>query len=73
MVLAELVGIFILILSAVYIYYKYVLFNFWRKRGVFYVEPIVPAGNVTAFVMGKQSVGKYLCYRLLIMYLLIMR
>jgi len=57
--LAELIGILIIALSVVYIYYKYVLFNFWRKKGVFYVEPVVPAGNVTAFVIGKISVGKY--------------
>ncbi|XP_012526373.1 probable cytochrome P450 6a14 isoform X2 [Monomorium pharaonis] len=57
MVLVELTGIFIVILSIVYIYYKYVIFNFWRKRGVFYVEPVVPTGNVTDFVTEKVQVG----------------
>lgn len=60
MLLAELIGIFIIALSVVYIYYKYVLFNYWRKKGVFYIEPTVPAGNLTAYVTGKLSVGKYL-------------
>ena len=59
MVLAELIGAFIVILSIVYIYYKYVIFNFWRKRGVFYIEPVVPIGNVTPLVTGKAQVGKY--------------
>ncbi|XP_012222539.1 probable cytochrome P450 6a14 [Linepithema humile] len=58
MLVAELIGILIVALSVVYIYYKYVLFNFWRKKGVFYVEPLVPAGNLTAFVTGKLSVGE---------------
>lgn len=58
--LTELIGVFIIVLSIVYIYYKYVIFNFWRKKGVFYVEPIVPAGNLTALVTGKLSIGEYL-------------
>ncbi|XP_036150646.1 cytochrome P450 6k1-like isoform X2 [Monomorium pharaonis] len=57
MVLAELIGAFIVILSVVYIYYKYVIFSFWHKRGVFYIEPVVPTGNVTPLVTGKAQVG----------------
>lgn len=57
--LTETIGTFIAILSVVYIYYKYVIFNFWRKKGVVYVEPIVPAGNLTALVTGKISIGEY--------------
>lgn len=60
MLLMELIGIFIVVLIIVYTYYKYVLFNFWRKRGVFYVEPIVPTGNIGALVTRKVSIGKYL-------------
>lgn len=60
MLLIELIGVLIIALTVVYIYYKYVLFNFWRKKGIFYVEPVVPAGNLTEFVTGKLSVGKYL-------------
>ncbi|XP_039312609.1 probable cytochrome P450 6a14 [Solenopsis invicta] len=59
MVLAELIAGFIVILSSVYIYYKYVIFNFWRKRGVFYIEPAVPVGNVTPLVTGKAQVGVF--------------
>jgi len=58
MLLTELIGAFIIALSVTYIYYKYVLFSFWRKKGIFYVEPTVPAGNLTAFVTGKLSVGE---------------
>ncbi|XP_011705562.1 PREDICTED: probable cytochrome P450 6a20 [Wasmannia auropunctata] len=59
MVLTELIGTVILALSIVYIYYKYVIFNFWRKKGVFYVEPVVPTGNVTALITGKVQVGVF--------------
>ncbi|XP_071648319.1 probable cytochrome P450 6d4 isoform X2 [Temnothorax longispinosus] len=57
MVLAELVGVFIIALSIVYIYYKFVIFNFWRKRSVFYIEPVVPTGNITALITGKKQIG----------------
>lgn len=60
MVLVELIGASIVFLSIVYIYYKFVIFNFWRKRGVFYVEPVVPTGNVTDLITGKVQVGEYL-------------
>lgn len=69
MLLAELIGVFIITLSVVYIYYKYVLLNYWRKKGVFYVEPTVPAGNLTPYVTGKVSVGEYLYIKLIIMHL----
>ncbi|XP_011702969.1 PREDICTED: cytochrome P450 6k1-like [Wasmannia auropunctata] len=57
MVLAELIGAFVVVLSIVYIYYKFVIFNFWRKKGVFYVKPVVPTGNLTALVIGKAQIG----------------
>ncbi|KAL6448753.1 hypothetical protein ACFW04_000513 [Cataglyphis niger] len=59
MLLMELIGIFIVVLIIVYTYYKYVLFNFWRKRGVFYVEPTVPTGNIGALVTKKVSIGEF--------------
>ncbi|XP_036148779.1 probable cytochrome P450 6a20 [Monomorium pharaonis] len=60
MVLAELIGIFIIALSIIYIYYKYVIFNFWYKKGVFYVKPTVPTGNVSSFITGKIQIGVFL-------------
>lgn len=60
MVFAELTGAFIVILSILYIYYKFVIFSFWRTRGAFYVEPVVPTGNITALITGKKQVGEYL-------------
>ncbi|XP_011706771.1 PREDICTED: probable cytochrome P450 6a14 [Wasmannia auropunctata] len=57
MVLAEIIGTFIVALGIAYIYYKFVIFSFWRKKGVFYVEPVVPTGNVTSLITGKVQIG----------------
>jgi len=59
MVLAELIWAFIIALSILYIYFKFVIYNFWRKRGVFYVEPVVPIGNIIAVASGKKQIGMY--------------
>lgn len=59
MLIVATIGVSIVALVLGYIYYKYVIFNFWRKKGVFCVEPVVPTGNVTDFVTGKISGGKY--------------
>lgn len=52
------IGASIVALILSYIYYKYVIFDFWRKKGVFYIEPIVPTGNITDFITGRISAGK---------------
>ncbi|XP_020281109.1 probable cytochrome P450 6a14 [Pseudomyrmex gracilis] len=58
MLLVGLITALVVALCSVYIYYKFVVFNFWRKKGVFYIDPIVPAGNVTSLILGKISVGE---------------
>jgi len=60
MLIAELIGIFIVVLIIVYTYYKYVLFNYWRKRNIFYIEPVVPTGNIGAIVTKKKTIGEYI-------------
>ncbi|GAB1868967.1 Probable cytochrome P450 6a14 [Camponotus japonicus] len=59
MLIAELIGVFIVTLIIVYTYYKYVLFNYWRKRDVFYIEPVVPIGNLGALITKKVSIGEF--------------
>ncbi|XP_020281100.1 probable cytochrome P450 6a13 [Pseudomyrmex gracilis] len=58
MLLVGLITAFVVGLCSVYVYYKFVVFNYWRKKGVFYVEPVVPTGNVTPILTGKLSVGE---------------
>lgn len=58
MVLATLIGIVIVALSIFYIYFKFVIYGFWRKRGVFYIKPIVPIGNIIDLVARKKQIGK---------------
>ncbi|TGZ47866.1 hypothetical protein DBV15_09201 [Temnothorax longispinosus] len=54
MVLVKLIGTFIVVVSIFYIYYKYVIFNFWRKKNVFYPTPVIPTGNITAHMCRKN-------------------
>lgn len=60
MVLAEIIGVFIVALTVLYIYYKYVIFKFWHKKGIFYIEPVIPTGNITALITGRKQIGEYL-------------
>ncbi|XP_072764861.1 probable cytochrome P450 6a14 [Anoplolepis gracilipes] len=59
MVLAELITIVIVALIIIYTYSKYILFNYWRKKNVFYVEPVVPTGNIGSLLTSKVSVGEF--------------
>ncbi|XP_036146803.1 probable cytochrome P450 6a20 [Monomorium pharaonis] len=59
MVLAELIGIFITALTIIYIYYKYMIFNFWHKKDVFYVKPVIPIGNISPLITGKVQIGVF--------------
>ncbi|XP_025263019.1 probable cytochrome P450 6a14 [Camponotus floridanus] len=59
MLFAELIGIFIVALIIAYTYYKYVLFNYWRKRNIFYIKPVVPTGNIGSIVTKKRTIGEF--------------
>ncbi|XP_020281104.1 probable cytochrome P450 6a14 [Pseudomyrmex gracilis] len=59
MLLVGLITALVVALCSVYMYYKFVVFTFWRKKGVFYIEPVVPVGNVASLVIGKVSVGEF--------------
>ncbi|XP_020281147.1 probable cytochrome P450 6a14 [Pseudomyrmex gracilis] len=58
MLIIGLITALVVALCSVYIYYKFVVFNFWRKKGVFYIEPVVPTGNMTSLVTRKISMGE---------------
>lgn len=59
MLIIGLITAIVVALCSIYVYYKFVLFNFWRKKDVFYIEPVVPIGNVAPVLRGKKSIGKY--------------
>ncbi|XP_072764790.1 probable cytochrome P450 6a14 isoform X1 [Anoplolepis gracilipes] len=59
MVLAEVIVTFIATLIIIYTYYKYVLLSYWRKKGVFYVEPVVPTGNIGSLITSKVSFDEF--------------
>ncbi|XP_070528191.1 probable cytochrome P450 6a23 isoform X3 [Cardiocondyla obscurior] len=62
MIYTLLLAVLIALLSIVYIYYKYVVFNIWRKKGVLCIEnPVVPLGTLPIpIVTGKQHFGLFL-------------
>ncbi|XP_076173237.1 putative cytochrome P450 6a20 [Ptiloglossa arizonensis] len=55
----EILSFAILIITGLYIYYKFYVFNFWRKRGVFYIKPSFPTGNILPLVTGRTSQAKF--------------
>ncbi|XP_020281106.1 probable cytochrome P450 6a14 [Pseudomyrmex gracilis] len=58
MFLIGLITAFVVALCFLYSYFKFVVFTFWRKKGVFYIDPVVPTGNVTSLLIGKISLGE---------------
>lgn len=56
--ISDILAISSVIIAGWYIYYKLHIFKFWQKRGVFYVEPTFPTGNIMPIVIGKRSQGK---------------
>lgn len=46
-----------IIIAGIYMYFKKILYSYWEKRGISYLEPTVPLGNLTQHFMGKISIG----------------
>ncbi|XP_078043581.1 cytochrome P450 6k1 isoform X2 [Augochlora pura] len=57
--ISEIFGATILVISALYIYYKIYVFAFWRKKGVYNVEPTFLTGNMMPLLTGKISQGDF--------------
>jgi len=55
--LIEVLITILIILIITYVYHKYVISNFWRKRNVFYVDPS-SAKNYLAATFGQIAMGK---------------
>ncbi|XP_044006806.1 cytochrome P450 6a2-like [Aphidius gifuensis] len=53
----ELIGGLLIIIGAVYLYFKNVVYKYWEKQGVHYVEPTFLIGNSAELMMGKKSMG----------------
>ncbi|KAG7206083.1 hypothetical protein KM043_003478 [Ampulex compressa] len=47
------------LLVGIYFYYKYVIFDFWRKRGVFCEEPSVPLGHARTLFTGRRPISEF--------------
>lgn len=57
-ILSQLFGALFLIVITIYLYFKLIAFNFWKKKGVPYEEPTFPAGNISDSILNKKSIGK---------------
>lgn len=57
-ILSELFGFVFLIVITIYLYFKLIAFNFWRRKGVPYEEPTFPGGNINDTIFNKKSIGK---------------
>lgn len=53
---ANFVCLIIFIVTLAYVYYKY-KYSYWKKRGVNYLKPSAPFGNVGPFVLKQQCYG----------------
>ncbi|XP_047354943.1 uncharacterized protein LOC124951156 [Vespa velutina] len=56
-ILSQLFGALFLIIIIIYLYFKLIAFNFWKKKGVPYEEPTFPAGNINDAIFNKKSIG----------------
>ncbi|KAL2713807.1 putative cytochrome P450 6a14 [Vespula squamosa] len=56
-ILSELFGALLFIGITIYMYFKLIAFNFWRRRGVPYEEPTFPGGNINDTIFNKKSLG----------------
>ncbi|KAJ9581449.1 hypothetical protein L9F63_023381 [Diploptera punctata] len=54
----EWLSVGIILVSCVYLYYKNV-YNFWKKKGVKYVEPVIPFGNSKELLMLRISLAEF--------------
>lgn len=57
-ILTELFGALLIILIGIYLYFKLIVFNYWRRKGVPYEEPTFPTGNITDAILNKKSIRK---------------
>ncbi|XP_066599080.1 uncharacterized protein [Prorops nasuta] len=56
----EFLGTAILLFAGLYLYYKLVVFKFWKNKNVYSPDPTFPTGNALPMVTGKKSPGEVL-------------
>lgn len=57
-IISEVLGALFVIVSCVYLYFKLVVYNYWRKKGISSEEPSFPFGNVGESVRDIKSIGE---------------
>ncbi|XP_033209032.1 probable cytochrome P450 6a14 [Belonocnema kinseyi] len=46
------------IVFGIYLYLKFVIFNYWKRKGIPHEVPIIPVGNILPVTLGKQCTGE---------------
>lgn len=59
-ILYTLAALIIIAIALGIVYFKYVAFTYWKKRGIPYQTPSIPLGNIGNSLIGKQSLGEVL-------------
>ena len=50
----EFISLGIILLTCVYYYYKNA-FNFWKKKGIKFVKPVIPFGSIKNMIFLKKT------------------
>ena len=58
--LTELLGTALIILAGIYMYLRHFVYNYWQKKGVVYLEPTMPTGNLGKVIRSQTSIGTLL-------------
>ncbi|NP_001166003.1 cytochrome P450 6CK10 [Nasonia vitripennis] len=45
------------LITVIYMYFKFVIYGYWKRRGIPHAPPIIPVGNAFPLISGKVSIG----------------
>lgn len=61
-ILLKLFGVLFFMIIGLYLYFKLIVFNFWRRKGVLYEKPTFPTGNIATAIFNKKSIRKLIYF-----------
>ncbi|XP_033219776.1 probable cytochrome P450 6d4 isoform X2 [Belonocnema kinseyi] len=60
-ILPKILGLLIVFLSIAYLYFKFILYSYWKRKNVPFEEPCVPFGSIGKIIQGKDNLGNTFC------------
>ncbi|XP_043279253.1 uncharacterized protein [Venturia canescens] len=58
LLVTKILATILVVFAGIYVYFKYYLYEFWRRKGVAYVESSPPTGILARVVAAKISIGE---------------